>query len=246
MLAISILRAKGAYLTISGQICAFWRISDQRRISATLSMSNVNIRMKSFHSDIANLVLFNTNHDFNSLDEAVGAYHRTLLSLIDKHAPLKAINIKPNQSPWWNERCRNARREKMRAFRKSKKKHHLDPDLKSTYREKCIDSAIITNQECDLYYENKLSSFQDDPRSTYKIVNRLLDKECGSQIFPNGESDENLANAFGNIFDSKVHNVYAGIEAEQCLPDYTPTRNTNSDDVKSEFTEFDPVSDEEL
>ena len=74
--------------------------------------------MESFHSDIVNSVLCNTNHDFNSLDEAVGAYHRTLLSIIDKHAPLKTINIKPNQSPWWNERCRNARRAKMRAFRK--------------------------------------------------------------------------------------------------------------------------------
>ena len=91
-----------------------------------------------------------------------------------------------------------------------------------------------------------MSSFQGDPRSTYKIVNRLLDKECGSQIFPNGESDENLANAFGNLFYSKVNNIYAGIETEQCLPGYTPTRNTNSDDVNSEFTEFDPVSDEEL
>ena len=58
----------------------------------------------------------------------------------------------------------------------------------SDYQEKCVDAAIIINQEREKYYEKQFSSLEGDAKSTYRVVNKLLDKECGKGVYPNGEN----------------------------------------------------------
>ena len=137
----------------------------------------------------------------------------------------------------------------MKAFRKSKKKKHMDPDLKSLYHEKCVDAAIIINRERENFYTKNLSTCQGDARATYKIVNRLLDKECGSRVLPNGENDAETANALGDFFDTKVKNIYAGIESEQKDTDAARSINDSAESnpyKNTSFTDFSPILDDEL
>lgn len=124
-----------------------------------------NFDIEGFRLDILNSDL--SSSDFDSTDDAVKTYHDTLVNLLDKYAPYKTVTIKPQRSPWWNLRCQMARREKMRTFRKSKKKNHCDKDLKELYHEKCVNAAIIINQEREKYNTKQLSSLEVDPKSTY-------------------------------------------------------------------------------
>ena len=133
----------------------------------------------------------------------------------------------------------------MRLFRKSKKKNNQEPLLKTAYLEKCIDAAIIINQERERYFENNLSSLQGDARSTYKVVNRLLDKEFGSNVYPNGESDASVADKLAEFFDSKVRNIYAGIEDENSTDSEFPDCGDGSG-IETSFSDFSPIDDEDL
>ena len=98
--------------------------------------------------------------DFGSLDEAVDLYKNELTTLLDKHAPSVTKSFKPQQSPWWNEKCQKAKTEMRRAQRRFRK--NRNDETKLLFQEKLIDKAIIVNRARDLYFNGKLSSVKGD------------------------------------------------------------------------------------
>ena len=48
---------------------------------------------------------------------------------------------------------------------------------------------------CRIYY------MKNDPKETYKLINKLLDREYGSNKLPNDKDDETIAKNFSSFFD---------------------------------------------
>ena len=167
--------------------------------------------IESFRSDIHSSNLGNPN-SFGSLDDAVKNYHSTLETLLDKFAPVVKITVKPNDTEWWNTKCQEARTERRRLQRRYKK--HKDSESELRYKEASVNAAITIDRERNKFYHSKLDSLAGNPRETYKVVNHLLDKEYGKNVFPNGETDEAIADDLKNFFDTKVKKIYSGIDRE--------------------------------
>ena len=199
----------------------------------------------SFKSDILSSGL-NSPELFTSVDSTVELYNSTLTALLDKHAPVVTRKFKKNDTPWWNTKCQDARTKRRKHQRAHTK--YKTPETKTAYNEACVDASIIIDRERNKFYHEKLDSHAGNPRETYKVINNLLDKEYGKNMFPNGENDESVANNLKDFFDSKVKKIYAGIEKENC-------ENTNgAKDMpyepesasKASFTSFDTMQPSEL
>ncbi|KAL5253885.1 hypothetical protein ACHWQZ_G013597 [Mnemiopsis leidyi] len=188
---------------------------------------------------------------FECLDHAVSLYTDTVSSILDKHAPLITKRFTVQKSDFWDEKCQAAKRNRQRAKRrlkKAKQKLHDNPladinieEIRADHHEKSVDAAITINTARDNFYRKQLDSYKGDARGTYKVINKLLDKEYGSNKVPNGE-DQDVANRLKDFFHNKVKNIYSGITAEidsvQCIDkssQLTPA-------AKSSFCEFREVS----
>lgn len=188
---------------------------------------------------------------FTSLDDAVQLYHDVLECLLDKHAPTISRKFKTNRSPWWNQSCQEARTEKRKAERHYKK-NTTDPESKTCYKEKCIDAAIIIDRARNTFYDKKLSSLTGDSRGTYKVINRLLDKEYGADKLPNGKNNEDIANNLKTFFHSKVKKIYSSISEElkvnsDPVSQHISTSTTSRvDSINPEMCVFNRIDEDEL
>ena len=148
--------------------------------------------------------------EFTSVNDAVDIYLKTVENLLDKHAPCIQKKFNLRRSPWWNIQCQKARTD----ARKAQRHHNKDPsnvELKEIYNEKCIDKAFLIDKARNLYYDQKFSLVKNDPKETYKLINKLLDREYGSNKLPNDKDDETIAKNFSSFFDSKVKKIYTKI-----------------------------------
>ena len=154
-------------------------------------------------------------NQLNSLDHAVDSYNSILSSILDKHAPVKTVSFREGKNPWWSAKCQAARSTRRAAERKYKKDKKLNsPNVNEShlkYTEAQVNAAIIIDKERNNYYQSKLSSAVGDSKATYKVVNRLLDKEYGVNKLPNGDNDTAIANSLKNFFHSKISSIYSDI-----------------------------------
>jgi len=198
-----------------------------------------------FREDLATSPINTTDLQSLTLDDAVKLYQDVLECLLNKHAPILSRKFRVNKTPWWNAECQKARSERRRAKRNVK-----DAASKEEYKEKCIDATIIINKARNRFYDNKLSSLKGDPKGTYKVINRLLDKQYGSNTIPNGESDEIIATNLMEFFDNKVKNIYDDItKSATCFGSCATSHDDPGPHVNPlvpEFSEFNHVSNSEL
>lgn len=146
---------------------------------------------------------------FECLDHAVSLYTDTVSSILDKHAPLITKRFTVQKSDFWDEKCQAAKRNRQRAKRRLKKAKqtlHDNPladinieEIRADHHEKSVDAAITINTARDNFYRKQLDSYKGDARGTYKVINKLLDKEYGSNKVPNGE-DQDVANRLKDFF----------------------------------------------
>ena len=157
--------------------------------------------------------------ELKSLEHAVDSYNTVLLSLLDKHAPLMTVRFREGKNPWWSAKCQDARSARRAAERKYKKDLKLEsPNVglsHEKYKESQVDAAVIIDNERNKYYQSKLSTIAGDSRATYKVVNKLLDKEYGTKKLPNGESDVTISNSLKDFFHNKISSIYSDIKKSQ-------------------------------
>ena len=168
------------------------------------------INLDTFKADIVEMMPHPTS--LASLDDIIRTYNEVLTNVLDNHAPVKQITVRDRDKPcWWNNTCQTATKDKRRAerlFRKNKS----DPERRLDFNEKQVDSSIILERERNRFYTKKLSDSVGDPKSTYKIINSLWDKEHTTGKLPKGLSDIDNATGLKNFFHEKVSKIYAGIE----------------------------------
>ena len=181
---------------------------------------------------------------FKSLDDTVDLYLNVLEQLLDKHAPLITRKFCAERSEFWNEKCQNARRERRKAQRKSKKRPD-DEELRALHYEKCVDAEITINNARNTFYNKLLSQHKGDSKATYKVINKLLDKEYGSNKTPNGD-DEKIAEDLKTYFDQKVKTIYSNIESELQDNPANPIGNDKGNDIKNHLRNFQEITMEKL
>ena len=120
---------------------------------------------------------------------------------------------KPNSGEWWNSTCQDARKKRRaseRAFQR-----HQTASAKLVYKESCKKtSAVIKNARND-FYKSKLINCEDNPKQTYKLVNKLLDKSHSKTTLPTALSDLENAEQMKNFFKQKVDKIYCEIEGSR-------------------------------
>jgi len=204
------------------------------------------IDLEMFKFDLQASPISRLDYESLTLDNAIDIYHDVLETLLDKHAPLISKNCKLNKTPWWDETCSSARRERRKAERSFRKSR--DVVTRTIYKEKCVDSDIIITNARNHYYDRQLSSVVGDSRATYKVINKLLDKQYGANVVPNGKDDKTVADNLKDFFVGKVDRIYKEISASQEIceePTITKSDSTSSS-PKPEFNKFSPISTTDL
>ena len=239
-------------------------LSDHYLVSIQTHFSNINNKQHSYTEklvrELGKIDIAEFRHDifsselnlseYRSLDETVDMYQQNLERIFDKHAPLITRKFCTERSEFWNEKCQSARRERRKAKRQSKK-HPNDEELRAFHHEKSVDAAITINMARNSYYERMLSQHKGDARATYKVINKLLDKEFGAKKLPNGK-DEEVAEHLKTYFDQKVKKIYSDIQSEitKCAPkidtSISPMCEPRKQKSSPKLTHFQEISEEKL
>ena len=143
----------------------------------------------------------------NNPNEMWNSWRHLLMSVIDKHAPLKTKRIRNNRSPWITNKL--LREIYKRDFLKKKVTSTNDPLIWKEFkdaRNKVNDSIKKAKRK---YFSEKLDASKCDPRKTWRLINELQSRQCkstkasqiksGHQVFT---SPEDIAEAFNNHFTS--------------------------------------------
>ena len=174
-------------------------------------------------------------------------------SLIDKHAPIITRIVTTNQdSPWYTESLREAKREKRKLERKWLRTKKVSD--RKAYRKACVDMVYHTDDAKTDYYSGQIASCEGDQKSLFNITNKLLNNQQASKLPPD---DDDLPNKFNTFFNNKISdlrdNLTGGTLTHQ---DPTPLthvkfdnlRPTNTDEVRtlikastSKSCELDPL-----
>ena len=195
--------------------CSRTRTYEEKEIRKLSKINIASFREDLFFSEI-------NQEDYKSVDQAVQLYSDVVGKILDKHAPLINKKFTIQKSDFWDEKCQAAVRERRRAKRaldkaKAKKtnvENTVIEELKATFHEKSIDAEIVINRARNHFYDKQLSSVKGDSRGTYKVINKLLDKEYGANKVPNGD-EQDVANRLKIFFDEKVKTIYSNIEKGQ-------------------------------
>ena len=200
------------------------------------------INIDELKKDITKSILSNPEV-FSNLDEAVHNYNQELQNLFEKHAPLQEKILNTHRSPWWTYECQVARRKRRKAERSRDGSLESNIRFANAYKH----ASAIINSTRNKFYDDKLQSCQKDPKKTYKVVNRLLDKEFCKNQLPSGKDDVTVATKMGDFFQQKVHKIYSEFDKDKL-----PYHKSNVDNLPHEsfhgksLSAFQRISKEQL
>ena len=137
----------------------------------------------------------------NNPNEMWNTWKHLLMSVIDKHAPLKTKRIRNNRSPWiTNELLREIYK---RDFLKKKPTSINDPLVWKEFKDARNKVNNSIKKAKRKYFSEKLDASKCDPRKAWRLIDELQSRQCkyskvsqiksGHQVFT---SPEDIAEAF--------------------------------------------------
>ena len=203
---------------ISDHFAVHCTLAIKRPPKAKLTISSRKLRTidpDNLRRDIRSSLLYNSPSQ--EITELCDQYDSVLLSILDKHAPLrtKIITLRPN-APWYSEEIRKQKstcRKLERRWRRSK--------LESDYRPYANQRTVIQNtifKSKMAYYSNLISEAGNDNKALFRLIDRLLHRKA-EKSFPTSTSAEDLANTFATFFEDKVTRIRS-IPAPSEIPDF--------------------------
>jgi len=172
-----------------------------------------------------------------------------LLSLLDKHAPLKTISCRANpRKPFITDEIleQKSKRSKLESiFRKDKKKNppeRQNPELRDNYlkQRKLVDRMITTAKSS--YFRNMISQNHDCPKKLWGTLDSLLGRNIPKSL-PSTDSPSELATSFLNFFDDKISKLCSSIPKYFNSTDPSVSSNMPK---PPELSNFVPASSEEI
>ena len=176
--------------------------------------------------------------EVTDVSEAVTTYNNVLSSLVDKHAPIYERTVQVNKTaPWYNERIRQAKRNRRKAERKWRKTHKECDRVE--FRSQCNIVDRELKQAKSQYYHTQLSGTTNQ-KDVYKITNGLLFGKQEKKL-PTHDTVDELADRFADYFVNKIVTIRNGLCRD--LPDRI---SDSSKSIKSFLSEFDPATETEI
>ena len=198
------------------------------------------IELDKFIEDIGNSELVTSPP--SDVSQLVELYDRTLSSVLDKHAPLtvKTITVR-NNSPWFNDEIKEAKRKRRKAerkWRKTKLQVHLE-----IFKVQHNKVMALCKQAKSTYYCDKIDEFKDDYGKLFQLTNNLMFRKQQLSL-PTHSCPKDLADKFIHYFSDKIAKIKDEFTDEQ-------TRSTSEVVVDStasqpSFTEFAPIDGKSL
>lgn len=150
-------------------------------------------------------------------DELAEAYNSSIMSVIDRHAPLctKYVTLRPN-APWYTDELRQAKHERRRAervWRRTRLTVHKEIfKKKSDIRNKLL---IKTKQD---YYCSKVKECEHDQKQLFNLSKTMMG-EKGEVILPSCSSVEKLSNIFSDFFANKINKIRENVQLTNSCSD---------------------------
>ena len=156
------------------------------------------LREERFDSDLyKNLLSY-------SLDDLVTAYNNTLMSALDRHAPVitKTITERPTV-PWFNQEVKSAEKERRHERKWRRTRLHSDfLDFKAKTNQA---TSSIKRARMD-YYSTVIQKNRTDQRKLFRSAKSLFEQEV-NLIFQGYHDNRALANDIGKFFVQKVERI---------------------------------------
>lgn len=157
--------------------------------------------------------------NFNHMDVSamVDNYNSILLSLLDKHAPVKekVVTERTNGLFGHNFAIQQAKREHRRLERRWR--HDKNEINRQLYVQKCKQIVKLTTQQQSDYYNEKIKECASDQKALFSIINKLTRPQSKS-AFPERDCNRDLAEEFSDYFAEKVGKIRDSIGSEEIPP----------------------------
>lgn len=237
-------------------------LSDHMAISCQLSMTKPNVTRLSisyrkykdididaFKSDITDSIAINMHLN---TEDMVSLYDSTLISVVDKHAPLvhKTITSRP-QTEWYDDNLRQEKVKKRYLERKwTKSKLTV---FHEAYREQCARYNTLLQEAKTKHYTSKVESCGRDQKAVFNLTKHLLGKKNVS-VLPEHVSASTLAETFSTFFTSKITTIREDMRQVMCANDNISGVESNSHDytdidserVHNVLDSLDPATEKEI
>ncbi len=177
----------------------------------------------------------------NSLDLLVDQYHSTLVSLVDKHAPLqtKEMVTRPMQ-PWFTHEIKVAKQLRRKLERTSKKSKCPIDDMDFKRQKNKVNFLLREAQTG--YFSNLIKENGSDQRALFKISKTLFGQKKESPLPPHNSTQE-LVNDFADFFSTKIQNIMDHLDGIQS------TSSVQAEEIRTvlkPLDRFKPVTEEEV
>ena len=179
-----------------------------------------NIDTDTFRQELELIVDEVATSDSNFEDSYQKYKHLTEAS-VEKHAPIKTIEIKPNEPRWMDKDYRQARCERRRLERRWRKTGRKE-DHQHYIAQRNVCAKLVTSKR-ELFYASQISKAGNRQKALFQVVENALDKKS-ENILPNHDDPKSIANEFNEYYVSKIDKIRESIpvEKENDLPDAVP------------------------
>ena len=190
-----------------------------------------------FRDDLKISSLFDENCD--DVDALVECYNKTMVNLLDKHAPEREKTVPDRPaSPWITDDVLKARQFRRRSERKMRKTG-LVVDREAYKRARRSVTKSIENAKTN-HFQTKLQEASSDPRKMFAVLNSVLNRGDRSGVLPDVESQQ-AASLFSEFFQDKIAKIMQRFAGE------TVTEIPNQPDCTlSLLSLFHTVSEEQI
>ena len=177
----------------------------------TLSYRKIKlVSVDSLNDDLANSEV--CKNPLDDLEELLLSYNKTLLAVLDKHAPVKTrtIVMRP-QVPRYTDEIRQAKRERRKAERRWRFSK-FDSDL-AVFKVKRNAVNNLMNKARQAFYTKLIEDNSCNQRKLFRVSKRLFNQSQGDELPPNLHAPT-FANDVGKYFVSKIDAIQRQIDAD--------------------------------
>ncbi|RUA05525.1 MAG: hypothetical protein DSY43_04445 [Gammaproteobacteria bacterium] len=154
----------------------------------------------------------------NDPNEMWDAWKHLLMSVIDKHAPLRTKRISNIKSPWLTSCV--IRKIRRRDFLKQKHTKTNNPTVWEQFRKARNDVNNSIKRAKHRYFTKNLDANKKDPKKTWKFINELLNRRCKSTIVSELKIGDQIVSSPADIaeeFNSHFTNI--GLQLASEIPE---------------------------
>ena len=174
-----------------------------------IARSYRNFDIEKFKSDIkaANLDLTANTDDVN---QAVVNWNKTYLEVLNKHAPLRAVKIKRQPKPWFNDTIQQAinhRNNLHKAAIATK-----DGETWERFKIEKKKMKQLVQKAKDKFFQDQLIEHKNDPTQLWTTIRRLLPKKKNIKSLPTSADKTSLAKDFNKYFAEIGENTQRRLE----------------------------------